>query len=331
MTDAQEGKLLTIGEVSALTGVNSVTLRAWQRRFGLVIPMRTPKGHRLYTSDNIAQIMEITRWLEKGVAISKVKPLLGDGIDADSAVNPEQNTNLEWQQALLALTQATILCQGDKMQRILDGIFSVYPLALVTQQLLEPWQQELERLLSERVDGPLLHAWLQDELTARFSRYATSSTKPSVGRVGLLQLETVQAKPVLTLALHWEALWFKAALNDANISVLDFQQQAIETIALIRDDLELDALLIMPGAHHSNSEVQKLLDACQRAAFPMFVVGRLASTLPQLNEFLAPSVAQLLNKLSVILAPKIPLTSALKRREQTASSAGEVTYKSDKR
>ena len=42
-----DGVLLPIGEVSLLTGVNAVTLRAWQRRFGLVIPARTPKGVRI--------------------------------------------------------------------------------------------------------------------------------------------------------------------------------------------------------------------------------------------------------------------------------------------
>ncbi|MCA1898692.1 MerR family DNA-binding transcriptional regulator, partial [Shewanella putrefaciens] len=53
MPDAEyrDEVLLPIGEVSSITGVNAVTLRAWQRRFGLVIPERTPKGHRLYTAE----------------------------------------------------------------------------------------------------------------------------------------------------------------------------------------------------------------------------------------------------------------------------------------
>ena len=39
--------LLPIRTVSILTGVHSVTLRAWERRYGLITPQRTPKGHRL--------------------------------------------------------------------------------------------------------------------------------------------------------------------------------------------------------------------------------------------------------------------------------------------
>ncbi|MCG6506952.1 MerR family transcriptional regulator, partial [Vibrio parahaemolyticus] len=46
---ACEEKLYAIREVSEITGVKPVTLRAWQRRYNLVQPQRTAKGHRLYT------------------------------------------------------------------------------------------------------------------------------------------------------------------------------------------------------------------------------------------------------------------------------------------
>jgi len=42
-----------IRTVSELTGVNSVTLRAWERRYGLIQPVRKESGHRLYTRQHI--------------------------------------------------------------------------------------------------------------------------------------------------------------------------------------------------------------------------------------------------------------------------------------
>lgn len=39
----QTEKRYAIGEVSEITGVNSVTLRAWQRRYGLIVPQRTQR------------------------------------------------------------------------------------------------------------------------------------------------------------------------------------------------------------------------------------------------------------------------------------------------
>ncbi|WP_087024999.1 MerR family transcriptional regulator [Thaumasiovibrio subtropicus] len=70
-------RYFSIGEVADKTGVNTVTLRAWQRRYGLIKPMRTDKGHRLYTEEDIESIGHILYWLEKGVSIGKVRPLLG--------------------------------------------------------------------------------------------------------------------------------------------------------------------------------------------------------------------------------------------------------------
>ncbi|MFO7703780.1 MAG: MerR family DNA-binding transcriptional regulator, partial [Halopseudomonas sp.] len=36
--------MLPIREVSRVTGVNAITLRAWERRYGLITPHRTEKG-----------------------------------------------------------------------------------------------------------------------------------------------------------------------------------------------------------------------------------------------------------------------------------------------
>jgi DNA-binding transcriptional MerR regulator len=68
-----------IREVARITGVNAVTLRAWERRYGLIVPHRTPKGHRLYSADHVARIQAILTWLGRGVSVSQVKGLLRSG------------------------------------------------------------------------------------------------------------------------------------------------------------------------------------------------------------------------------------------------------------
>lgn len=67
---------LPIREVTRLTGVHPVTLRAWERRYGLVVPQRTGKGHRLYSEEQVERIRRMLVWLERGVAISQVRALL---------------------------------------------------------------------------------------------------------------------------------------------------------------------------------------------------------------------------------------------------------------
>ena len=77
--------LLPIREISRLTGVNTVTLRAWERRYGLLKPTRTEKGHRLYSQEDVERVKAIQAWLVRGLAISKVKGILADETVVDAA------------------------------------------------------------------------------------------------------------------------------------------------------------------------------------------------------------------------------------------------------
>jgi MerR family transcriptional regulator, light-induced transcriptional regulator len=58
--------VLRIGEVSRRTGVAVPTLRAWERRYGLLSPDRTDGGHRLYDEDDVAHVTAMQRLLDDG-------------------------------------------------------------------------------------------------------------------------------------------------------------------------------------------------------------------------------------------------------------------------
>src|SRR5512134_2124913 len=75
---------LPIRTISSLTGVHAVTLRAWERRYGLVRPARTPKGHRLYSHQHVERIRRVLALMDRGVPIGRVRDL----IDAEPAAEP---------------------------------------------------------------------------------------------------------------------------------------------------------------------------------------------------------------------------------------------------
>lgn len=70
---------LTIQAVSRRCGVNPVTLRAWERRYGLIRPARTERGHRRYNEADVARIRSILAWLDRGLPISQVRAVLERG------------------------------------------------------------------------------------------------------------------------------------------------------------------------------------------------------------------------------------------------------------
>lgn len=182
---ADEG-IYPIREVSRLTGVNAVTLRAWQRRYGLVQPARTEKGHRLYSEQDIRQIGEILSWLERGVSIGQVKGLLSEP--------HAQPVSDHWQQTLEQFSQALLAFNQRKAEAELNDLLASYPFELVCSRILQPLVERLLGLWRERPDGELLQQVWLGWLHTRFARHLIEQEKgvpitlASWGQVGPLDL-----------------------------------------------------------------------------------------------------------------------------------------------
>ena len=63
----------SIGEVAERCGINPVTLRAWQRRYGLLKPQRSEGGHRQFDEEDVQRIEEIKRWIDRGVSLARLR------------------------------------------------------------------------------------------------------------------------------------------------------------------------------------------------------------------------------------------------------------------
>lgn len=67
---AQEPRL-RIGELSRRAGVSPELLRAWETRYGLLMPERTNGGLRLYTDDDERAVREMTRHIAAGLSAAE--------------------------------------------------------------------------------------------------------------------------------------------------------------------------------------------------------------------------------------------------------------------
>ncbi|HEX6239704.1 MAG TPA: MerR family transcriptional regulator [Polyangiales bacterium] len=66
MTD--QGGRFRINRVAESTGIPEATLRAWERRYHVPKPSRTPSGYRLYSPDDVAQVRKMRELCEAGVS-----------------------------------------------------------------------------------------------------------------------------------------------------------------------------------------------------------------------------------------------------------------------
>lgn len=139
-------ELFPIREVSRMTGINPVTLRAWERRYGLIQPTRTESGHRLYSQADIEEVRSILGWIERGVAVSKVGKILAKAsvvkalprdVHADGSLK-------EWKEWQGHISRATRAFDERRLEQLYGQIFSSYPMIVVFQDILMPvWQEFL--------------------------------------------------------------------------------------------------------------------------------------------------------------------------------------------
>lgn len=64
--------VFTIKSVQIRTNIKPVTLRAWERRYDLLTPVRLPNGYRLYSERDTQLLMWVQRKLDSGMSISQV-------------------------------------------------------------------------------------------------------------------------------------------------------------------------------------------------------------------------------------------------------------------
>ena len=157
-----------IGTVSQLTGVNAGTLRAWERRYGLIRPKRTPKGHRLYTPADVEMIREVLRLVGQGVSVSQVRVALApEPAGAEESEGPDA-----WKRYLDGMAAAISQFDEAKLDGVYQEAMRLYPIDVVTKQLLLP----LLKVLGDRWDTTeggiaeehFFGVYMRNKLGARF-------------------------------------------------------------------------------------------------------------------------------------------------------------------
>ena len=58
--------MFTIKRAADLAGVTVDTLRAWERRYSVVVPSRTAAGYRLYDADQVATLTSMQGLIKAG-------------------------------------------------------------------------------------------------------------------------------------------------------------------------------------------------------------------------------------------------------------------------
>jgi methanogenic corrinoid protein MtbC1 len=126
-----------VKQVAALTGVPEATLRVWERRYGVVVPARSPAGYRLYDDEQVAVLRAMAALVHDGVPASIAAETV-----RGTRVRGHATTEVSVPESLDLVTAAADLDPG-LMHALLTDVFAATPF----DDVVDCWlPYELQRL-----------------------------------------------------------------------------------------------------------------------------------------------------------------------------------------
>jgi MerR family transcriptional regulator, light-induced transcriptional regulator len=144
--DAPEGPpLLRIGELSRRHGVSDHVLRAWESRYGLLRPVRSSGGFRLYSEADALRVRRMQAHLARGLSAAEAaRTVLGEDEQAGSAGADADPGDLPTAAELAgALRQALDAFDEPAAQSVLDRLLSDFSVTTVLRAVVLPYLTEL--------------------------------------------------------------------------------------------------------------------------------------------------------------------------------------------
>lgn len=138
---------LRIGELSRRTGVSPELLRAWERRYDLLHPTRSPGGLRLYSIEDLERVRLMSRHIAEGVAAREAAGLATRATVGDAsgvAVRADQPTAaFDAQRAVADLGRAVDAFDEPAAQTIIDELLSVATVDAMLAEVVVPFLREV--------------------------------------------------------------------------------------------------------------------------------------------------------------------------------------------
>lgn len=136
--------LYRIRVVAQRVGLSEALIRAWERRYKLLKPQRTPGGYRAYSEADVALLQRVKELTTQGISIGEAARLVpqlrkelarGDVASAPSPVSVEGAPLERWRDELLACTASFDQARVDA---VLDEALATLPPVLVYERVLVP-------------------------------------------------------------------------------------------------------------------------------------------------------------------------------------------------
>ncbi len=328
MTDSNQTPTFNLKVVVRETGLKPDTLRAWERRYGLPEPERTPGGHRLYSQHDI----DILKWLvarqDEGLSISRAvelwRQLEAEGQDPLQAMASTQpaptfaavpttggdvlkNLRQAWVSACMNFDEP-------QAEHVLSQAFAMHPVDTVCFEVLQ-------KGMSEVGEG-----WYRGEITVQQEHFISElairrvetliATTPPPTRSGRILIgcppeeEHIFSPLLLTLLLRrrgWDVVYLGANVPTMRIEA---------TLNSARPQLTIMAAQHLPTA----ATLWQMSQMFQSARVPLAFGGLIFNRVPGLRDhipghFLGEALQEAPNQVEQWLLSPSPLSPIVESKK----------------
>ena len=104
----------SIKELEKLSGIKAHTIRIWEKRYQIVIPLRTNTNIRYYSDDDLKKIINISLLNNNGVKISKIADLTSAGLikKVNELSETKNDADIHIDQLIVAMIVASFANKG---------------------------------------------------------------------------------------------------------------------------------------------------------------------------------------------------------------------------
>jgi DNA-binding transcriptional MerR regulator len=137
-------KKFSISDIEGLIGIKAHTIRAWEARYNLVPPKRTPTNIRFYDEDDLKLLLNIVTLNEKGYKISRIA-----NMDKQQIFDLVTQFQADWNNdtvQVLRLSDATLHYDETAFAEILSGCIEEFGLTKTMDLVLFPFMKKVGML-----------------------------------------------------------------------------------------------------------------------------------------------------------------------------------------
>ncbi|WP_110112997.1 B12-binding domain-containing protein [Bacillus sp. CGMCC 1.16541] len=166
---SQEGKY-NIKAISNMVDIQPGTLRAWERRYHILNPVRNESGHRLYTDEDFKKLKWLTEKVNSGFTISQAVSLLET--ESTSVEEDENHGTVDSPQKIKEeLLRALLSFEESKAQDLISHAFSLYAVEKVIMDILGSALVQIGDM------------WEKGQITSAHEHYASQLLKARISMI----------------------------------------------------------------------------------------------------------------------------------------------------